>query len=674
MVELVKARCFMDNDQTSFGNLRSFAQRFFRRLNDCLEPSADASAAAFAADPKAAMGACQIKKLLLSDLEQGEYSRALEGAPLYGWLALDAARASGLEDNGSSAGKLWNLERLGGGGAESQPETESKLAQIQLGMERAAETEKRLVHWSVKNGINLLHEVSVLCGKLEEIDVLLSPGFHERLCKQEDVSFEIFNTQPRLLRHLRDVDEALTRLGELMPDLRSQWHAGKIRVLSLFPLSGAREFEDLERRVEALARCRNELHFLLEVWSTDSRLCEEARGYFLNRDYDCALAKDGQVTIRLWQDINFCDVRNWVAAKAGEFAGTHLAEGATDLHDRVLSDPQVRQEFETLPRVVSDKVLGDAGNEGLRRRGVWDTIVPALIAFFLFGIGLIWVSSMDCSRCGRRHYLFEFDRTTEAPQVMVTVLGGTLQPPPVPGIVRSVRLGNWTSVSDETPNRDPVAVRSFSIGRYEVTYGEWKKVRKYAIQNGYAELEAAGVGRGETHPVTHVTWYDVLKWCNAKSELEGRTPVYEVEGATFKCGDYGRWGSEIVRRNEGANGYRLPTGAEWEWAARGRMQSSGHLFYGKAKLDEIAWWDHNAAPGPRAVGNKRSNELLLNDMIGNVWEWCWDLDSHPSRPSGREMRGGSFRSRSPNVWEREFANPDGSFGDVGFRIVCDAVQ
>ena len=390
----------------------------------------------------------------------------------------------------------------------------------------------------------LLQEVSALCEKLKEIDILLEPGFFERLSKQEKVLFEVFNSQQKLLQHLKEVDAALTRSGELLSELRSQWDASKTLILSLFPLSGALKLEDLERRVVALGRCRNELHYLLEIWTTHSRHSQYALRFFLNQDCDLALAADEQVAIRFWQDIEFCDVRNWVAARAVEFARTHLAEGSASLQDRILADPQLRRKFQTMPRAVSDKVRSEAGNGTLDFRGVAEVVVGVPLAVLFLG-AVLWASCGDCLYCGRKHGLFQVDRIIQDPQAMVTVSGGALNPGPVSN---NVRRGNWSYTFNETANRDPQLVRSFSIGRYEVTYGEWRKVRKHAINNGYADLGKAGKGRGEKHPVTHVTWYDALKWCNAKSEMEEKTPVYEMGGATFKSGDYGKKGSEVVRQ------------------------------------------------------------------------------------------------------------------------------
>lgn len=210
-----------------------------------------------------------------------------------------------------------------------------------------------------------------------------------------------------------------------------------------------------------------------------------------------------------------------------------------------------------------------------------------------------------------------------------------------------------------------VAVDGFEIGKFPVMKEEYDWIRVWGVDKGYHL--SPGEAPGNSHPVTAVTWYDAVKWCNAKSEHELLVPVYTINGQIYRRGEYGPDGSTLVARHERGNGYRLPTEAEWEWAARGGQFSRGHLFSGSDSADEVSWHAANAGEKTRPVGLKDANELGIHDMSGNVWEWCWDLDE--SRSANR-LRGGSWRHRAAEgtVVCRVSRAPDSRYSVIGFRL------
>ena len=218
-----------------------------------------------------------------------------------------------------------------------------------------------------------------------------------------------------------------------------------------------------------------------------------------------------------------------------------------------------------------------------------------------------------------------------------------------------------------------IYVGAFYMDRHEVTKALWDDVHAWAVTHGYA-FHNLGGGKGPNHPVQTLNWTDAAKWCNARSEKEGLTPVYRTaQGQVFRVG-----GDEL--RNDDVlwdgNGYRLPTEAEWEKAARGalagrRFPGGDTIAHGDANYMSSADYPYDVSPtrgyhpdynvggypATSPVGSFPPNGYGLYDMAGNVWEWCWDwyqagwyARAEALMPDPRGPAQGSYRVIRGGAW------------------------
>ena len=189
-----------------------------------------------------------------------------------------------------------------------------------------------------------------------------------------------------------------------------------------------------------------------------------------------------------------------------------------------------------------------------------------------------------------------------------------------------------------------VTLSDYYIGKYEVTQAQW-----VAIMGTNPSTFI-----GDNNPVDNVSWDDIQEFITKLNEKTGKM-------------------------------FRLPTEAEWEYAARGGNQSKGYKYSGSNNIDEVAWYTDNSSSKTYPVGQKSPNELGIYDMSGNVWEWCQDWygsyssssqtnPTGPSSGSGRVVRGGSWSlgAERCRVSNRDHGSPDGRYGNHGFRLALEA--
>ena len=224
--------------------------------------------------------------------------------------------------------------------------------------------------------------------------------------------------------------------------------------------------------------------------------------------------------------------------------------------------------------------------------------------------------------------------------------------------------GGTFQMGDESSKVHSVTLYSFYISKYELTQEKWTEVMGYN----------PSICKGSKNPVDNISFYEAIEFCNKKSQIDGLEEVYSIDKenkdpSNQHNSDNLKWS---ITCNWNANGYRLPTEAEWEFAAKGGNKTKDYKFSGSNTINNVAWYIENSDKQTKPVGKKKPNELGLYDMSGNVWERCWDwyelfTDLPAINPRGADGGYSKVYKGGGAGYQKDFNTPTGRGELPGIR-------
>ncbi|WP_289059540.1 formylglycine-generating enzyme family protein [uncultured Mesotoga sp.] len=333
--------------------------------------------------------------------------------------------------------------------------------------------------------------------------------------------------------------------------------------------------------------------------------------------------------------------------------------GIQDLEAKETEFEIVRKTSENPPRNDESKIdFKQTAETSLSKRKKRKHLRTAVFIFIVAGLVIMAISVSNLA--GNKTFQYSYKASDLVP-TMVFVKKG------------SFMMGDSMSAGsdNENPAHNVTFTYDYEIGMQEITFEDYDK---FCLDRGRKEPSDQYWGR-ENRPVIYVNWFDAIAYCNWLSEKEGLPKSYDLSGALID-----KNGRSTLDPSEVA-GYRLPTEAEWEYAARGGNKSKSYVYSGSDSIDSVGWYDLNTEWRTEETGRKLANELGIHDMSGNVAEWCTDsyakyLSSSLTNPyvadgSKRVIRGGSWYNSADScrVTSRSNSSPETTFlSYVGFRI------